>query len=50
MPVETFRATAHLQKGMVVKARSRDFALTIDEPRSLGGTDTDMNPVEVVLS
>ncbi|MFP3392185.1 OsmC family protein [Brevibacillus reuszeri] len=50
MPVETFRATAHLQKGMVVKARSRDFELTIDEPRSLGGTDTAMNPVEVVLS
>ncbi|WP_289140009.1 OsmC family protein [uncultured Brevibacillus sp.] len=50
MPVETFRATAHLQKGMVVKARSRDFELTIDEPKSLGGTDTAMNPVEVVLS
>lgn len=50
MPVETFKATAHLQKGMVVKARSRDFELTIDEPRSLGGTDTAMNPVEVVLS
>jgi len=50
MPVETFRATAHLQKGMVVKARSRDFELTIDEPRNLGGTDTAMNPVEVVLS
>lgn len=50
MPVETFRATAHLQKGMVVKARSRDFELTIDEPKSLGGTDTGMNPVEVVLS
>ncbi|GED73011.1 OsmC family protein [Brevibacillus reuszeri] len=50
MPVETFRATAHLQKGMVVKARSRDFELTIDEPKSLGGTNTGMNPVEVVLS
>lgn len=50
MPVETFKATAHLQKGMVVKARSRDFELTIDEPRSLGGTDTAMNPVEVILS
>ncbi|MCC8433327.1 OsmC family protein [Brevibacillus sp. M2.1A] len=50
MPVETFKATAHLQKGMVVKASSRDFEITIDEPKSLGGTDTGMNPVELVLS
>lgn len=50
MPVETFKATAHLQKGMVVKASSRNFEITIDEPKSLGGTDTGMNPVELVLS
>ncbi|WJQ81457.1 OsmC family protein [Brevibacillus brevis] len=50
MPVETFKATAHLQKGMVVKASSRNFEVTIDEPKSLGGTDTGMNPVELVLS
>ena len=49
MPVETFKATAHLQKGMVVKARSRNFEITIDEPKSLGGTDEGMNPVELVL-
>jgi len=49
MPVETFKATAHLQKGMVVKASSRNFEMMIDEPRSLGGTDTAMNPVEAVL-
>ncbi|EHQ60681.1 hypothetical protein PDENDC454_18943 [Paenibacillus dendritiformis C454] len=49
MPVETFRATAHLQNGMVVKAKSRNFEMMIDEPKSLGGTDTAMNPVEVVL-
>lgn len=49
MPVETFRATAHLQQGLVVKARSRQFEVTIDEPKSLGGTDTGMNPVELVL-
>lgn len=49
MPLETFTASAHLQKGMVVKARSRNFEITIDEPKSLGGTDTAMNPVEVVL-
>lgn len=50
MPVETFKATAHLQKGMVVKANSRNFEITVDEPKSLGGTDTGMNPVELVLS
>lgn len=49
MPAETFKATAHLQKGMVVKARSRNFEITIDEPKNLGGTDTAMNPVETVL-
>lgn len=49
MPVETFKAAAHLQKGMVVKASSRNFEMMIDEPRSLGGTDTAMNPVEAVL-
>lgn len=49
MPVETFRATARLQKGMVVKAKSRNFEITVDEPKNLGGTDTAMNPVELVL-
>lgn len=49
MPVETFKATAHLQKGLVVKAKSRNFEITIDEPKSLGGTDTGMNPVELML-
>ncbi|RAV22575.1 OsmC family protein [Paenibacillus contaminans] len=49
MPVETFKATAHLQKGLVVKASSRNFEMMIDEPKSLGGTDTAMNPVEAVL-
>lgn len=47
--VETFKATAHLQEGMVVKAKSRNFEITIDEPKSLGGTNTGMNPVELVL-
>ncbi|SHE12546.1 OsmC-like protein [Chlamydia abortus] len=49
MPVETFKATAHLQDGLVVKTRSRNFELLIDEPKSLGGTDTAMNPVEALL-
>lgn len=49
MPVQTFKATAHLQGGMVVKAQSRNFEVTIDEPKYLGGTDTAMNPVELLL-
>ncbi|KPV55941.1 peroxiredoxin [Paenibacillus sp. A3] len=48
--VQTFKATAHLQDGVKVNARSRQFELTIDEPKSLGGTDTGMNPVEALLA
>ncbi|OXM82549.1 OsmC family protein [Paenibacillus rigui] len=49
MAATTFKATAHLQEGVVVKVRSRNFEFTIDEPKSLGGTDTGMNPVEALL-
>jgi uncharacterized OsmC-like protein len=46
----TFKAKAtKLPKGMQVEAQSRNFKITIDEPKSLGGTDTAMNPVEVLL-
>ncbi|WP_159881922.1 OsmC family protein [Paenibacillus puerhi] len=48
--VQTFKATAHLQDGVQVKTTSRHFELTIDEPKSLGGTDTGMNPVEALLA
>ncbi|MGE6226760.1 OsmC family protein [Paenibacillus chitinolyticus] len=49
MPTTTFKASAHLQEGVVVKVSSRNFEFTIDEPKSLGGTDTGMNPVEALL-
>lgn len=46
----TFKAQAtKLDKGMRVEAKSRNFQMFIDEPKSLGGTDTAMNPVEVLL-
>lgn len=49
MPLTTFKAQAHLQQGVQVKASARNFEVTIDEPKELGGTDTGMNPVEAVL-
>lgn len=48
--VQTFKATAQLLDGVKVKTTSRHFELTIDEPKSLGGTDTGMNPVEALLA
>lgn len=48
--VQTFKATAHLQDGVKVKTTARNFELIIDEPKSLGGTDTGMNPVEALLA
>ena len=50
MPKITFKASAHLQEGVKVLAKSRNFEFTIDEPKNLGGTDTGMNPVETVLA
>lgn len=49
MPKTDVKATAHLKDGLQVQATSRDFQVTIDEPEDLGGTNTGMNPVELVL-
>ena len=49
MAKATFKATTQLHEGTKVTAKTRNFTLTIDEPESLGGTDTGMNPVEAVL-
>src|SRR5690625_5523228 len=49
MAETVFKASAHLQEGVQVKVRSRGFEIIVDEPESLGGTDTGMNPVEMVL-
>lgn len=48
--VQTFKATAHLEEGVRVVTQVRQFELVIDEPKSLGGTDTGMNPVEALLA
>ena len=50
MPKSLFKATAHLQSGTQVKVKASGFEITIDEPKESGGTDTGMNPVELVLS
>lgn len=49
MAITTFRATARRKKGLAVTAEARGFKVDIDEPEKLGGTDTGMNPVELVL-
>lgn len=48
--IKTFKATAQLQEGVKVITKARQFELVIDEPTSLGGTDTGMNPVEALLA
>lgn len=48
--IQTFKATAQLQEGVKVITKARQFELVIDEPASLGGTDTGMNPVEALLA
>lgn len=46
----TFKAKAtKLPNGMQVKTESRNFEFLIDEPKSLGGTDLAMTPVEALL-
>lgn len=45
----TYKATAKLEEGVQVKVKARNFEVTIDEPENLGGTDTGMNPVELLL-
>lgn len=50
MPLKTFKATVKRKKGLAVEAESRGFKIIGDEPEDLGGTNTGMNPVELLLS
>ena len=50
MPSVTYKATSRkLPGGLAVESESRGFKIIIDEPKSVGGTDTGMSPVEAVL-
>lgn len=49
MPLLKVKAEAKLLEGVKVKAKARNFEVTADEPEELGGTDTAMNPVELLL-
>ena len=39
-----------LPGGLAVESESRGFKVIMDEPNSLGGTNTGMNPVEALLA
>jgi uncharacterized OsmC-like protein len=50
MSVVTFKATSHnLPTGLAVENVARGFRVVMDEPKELGGSDTGMNPVEMLL-
>lgn len=46
----TYKAVAKkLPEGLKVETKSRGFTIIQDEPKSLGGTDIGMSPVETLL-
>jgi uncharacterized OsmC-like protein len=46
----TFSADSRQVEGLRSETKIRQFSVTVDEPPSLGGTDTGPNPVELVLA
>jgi putative redox protein len=45
-----FSADSRQVEGLRSETKIRQFSLTVDEPTTLGGTDTGPNPVELVLA
>lgn len=50
MANQKFTSTVTLNEGCQVVAESRGFKVIIDEPEQMGGTNTGMTPVELLLS
>ena len=48
--IATFAADSRQVEGLRSETKIRQFSVTVDEPPSLGGTDTGPNPVELVLA
>lgn len=46
----TYRATSKRLQGLAVENIVRNYKVTIDQPRSAGGTDTGMTPTEAMLA
>jgi uncharacterized OsmC-like protein len=49
MALATYKATSKLVSGLQVDNSAGGFSIRIDEPKSLGGSDTGMSPVEALL-
>lgn len=49
MATVTFRSESVLKDGLSVENRAGKFTVLMDEPETLRGTDTGMNPVEMLL-
>jgi uncharacterized OsmC-like protein len=47
--IHTFKAESVLKSGLSVENKSGKFTIIADEPPSMRGTDTGMNPVEMLL-
>lgn len=47
---KTYKAVARRTGDLAVEVQARDHRITVDEPAASGGTDTGMNPVELLLS
>jgi uncharacterized OsmC-like protein len=49
MAIMTFKAESRLKDGLSVESTAGKFTVLMDEPETLRGTDTGMNPVEMLL-
>lgn len=51
MAIQTFKNTVKWTgEGLAVKGGTRGFEVSMDEPKELGGGNTGMNPVEMLLT